>query len=151
MGCIVSTSNQSINLASYQERVPTCVHSWRLYSAPPFGNQAASTMTWYPTQSHYPVTEPTSPCPILLMPSTKLGSNKYHFCKSLVWHDWESNSRSPAGVFIPPRPFFTLGWLVFYMFTSWQHRRSYQDGYLLVTVCTHDAVPQGDQATSIMT
>ena len=25
-------------------------------------------MTWYLTQSHYPDTEPTSPCPILKMP-----------------------------------------------------------------------------------
>ena len=32
----------------------TCdsVHSWRLYSAAPLGNQAFSTMMWYPTQSH---------------------------------------------------------------------------------------------------
>ena len=37
------------------------VQSWRLNnnSAAPLGNQAASTMTWFPTQSYYPGTEPT--------------------------------------------------------------------------------------------
>ena len=40
------------------------------------------TMTQYPTQSHYPVTELTSPCAILLMSSTRLGSDKYQFDKS---------------------------------------------------------------------
>ena len=40
-------------------------------------------MTRYPTQAHYPDTVLTSPCPILLMPSTRLGSDKYQFCKSL--------------------------------------------------------------------
>ena len=44
-------------------------------------------MTWYPTRSHYPDTEPTSPCPILIMPSTWLGSDKYQFYKSLIWLD----------------------------------------------------------------
>ena len=48
-----------------------------LYSAPSLGHQAVSTMTWYPTQSHYPDTEPTSPCSILIMPSTLLGNLKY--------------------------------------------------------------------------
>ena len=54
--------------------VSTChtVHSWQLHSAA----QAAITMTWYPTQLHYPHTEPTSPHPILIMPSTWLWSNK---------------------------------------------------------------------------
>ena len=44
-------------------------------------------MTWYPTQSHYPDTRPASPCPILIMPSTWLGSDKYQFDKLLVWLD----------------------------------------------------------------
>ena len=37
-------------------RVPTAdhAHSWWLYSAATLGDQVASTMTWYPTQSHYP-------------------------------------------------------------------------------------------------
>ena len=34
------------------------------------GNKAADTMTWYPTQSHYPNTELTCPFPILFMPIT---------------------------------------------------------------------------------
>ena len=46
-------------------RVPTCnshsVHSWWL------GDQAASTMIWYPNQLPYPDAEPASPCPVLNM------------------------------------------------------------------------------------
>ena len=69
--------------------VPTCdsAHSWWLYSAAPLGKQANNTMTWYPTHSHYPDTEPTSPCPMLIRPSTGLGSNKYQFYTSMVWLD----------------------------------------------------------------
>ena len=36
-------------------------HLWWLYSTGPLGNQATRTMTWYPSQSHYPDTEPTGP------------------------------------------------------------------------------------------
>ena len=36
-------------------------------------------MNCYPTQSNYPGTEPSSPCPILIMPSTRLGSYTYQF------------------------------------------------------------------------
>ena len=61
--------------------------SWWLYSAAPLGSQAISTMTWYPTQSHYPDTEPNSPCSILIMPNTWLGSDKYEFDKSLIWFE----------------------------------------------------------------
>ena len=59
--------------------VPTCdsAHSRWLYSAASLEHQAVSSMVCYPTQSHYPDTEPTSPCPILIMPSTRLGSDKY--------------------------------------------------------------------------
>ena len=56
-----------------------CMHSWWLYSAAPLGDEIASTMIWYPTQSHYPDTERSSTCPTLLMPSTRLGSSKYQF------------------------------------------------------------------------
>ena len=64
-------------LATYKVilgRVPTCdsAHSWQLHSPTPLGNKAASTMTGknrFPTQSHYPDTEPTSPSSILIMPS----------------------------------------------------------------------------------
>ena len=50
-----------------------------LYNAVPLGNQITSTMTWCPTQSYYPGTEPTSTCPILMMLSTRLRSDKYQF------------------------------------------------------------------------
>ena len=53
----------------------------------PLGNQAVSTMTWYPTQSHYPDIAPTSPCPIPIMPSTWLVSDTYQLYKSLDWLD----------------------------------------------------------------
>ena len=66
---------------------PTChsVHSWWFHSSAPLGDQAASTMTWYPTHSHYPVTESTSPCPSLIMPSAWLRLNKYQFLSH--WFD----------------------------------------------------------------
>ena len=59
--------------------LPTWVsaHSWQLYSAAPLGNYATGTLTQYPTQSHYPDTELTSPCPIPLMQSAGLGNDKY--------------------------------------------------------------------------
>ena len=73
------------------------VHSWRLYSAPSVGHQAAGTTTRYPTQSHYPDAEPTSFCPILIMPSVRLGNDKYQLqSKSLVWLDEVSN---PSAIF----------------------------------------------------
>ena len=54
------------------EWVPTCdsEHSWWFYSAASLGHQTVSTMT---SQSHYPDTEPTRPCPILIMPNAMLG------------------------------------------------------------------------------
>ena len=42
----------------------------------------ASTMT---TQSHYPDTQLTTPCAILLMSDARLGHHKYQFDKSLLW------------------------------------------------------------------
>ena len=62
------------------EWVLTCdsAHSWWLYSSASLEHQATSTMTCYPTELHYPDTELTSPFPILIMPSARLGSNKYH-------------------------------------------------------------------------
>ena len=53
------------------------VYSWQLYGAAPLRKQTAGTLTRYPTQSHYPDTEPTNPHPILLMPNARLGSDKY--------------------------------------------------------------------------
>ena len=90
------------HLRSYKNRysISDSVRSWWLYnySATNLGNQAAtaSTMTQYPTQSHYPDIELTSLCPILLMLSIKLGSDRYQLCKSLVLLDWEFNSWSSA-------------------------------------------------------
>ena len=46
------------------------------YSASRLWCQTTSTMTAYPTQPHYPDTELTSTCPILMMLSTWLGSDK---------------------------------------------------------------------------
>ena len=43
-------------------------------------------------QSDYPDTELTSPCPMLIMPSAWLGSDKYQFCISFVWFDQGSDS-----------------------------------------------------------
>ena len=61
--------------------LPTCdsVHSWRLYNAASLGYQATSTMTCYPTELHYLDTEPTSSCPVSLILSAGLGSDKYQF------------------------------------------------------------------------
>ena len=68
------------------------VHS-QLYYAASLWDQAAGTITRYPTQWHYPDIMLTSPCPILLMPSARLDSDKYQFYKSLSQLGWYSNSR----------------------------------------------------------
>ena len=60
-----------------------CTHG-DFYSAAPLRNQAASTKTQYPTQSHYNDTELISPCPILIMPGARLGNDKDKFDKSLA-------------------------------------------------------------------
>ena len=54
-------------------------------------------MTCYPTQSHYPDTEPTSPRPILIMLSARLGSDK-----SLVSLDPTGSGLEPREVWIHP-------------------------------------------------
>ena len=63
----------------------------QLYSAASLENQATSTMTWYPTQSHYSDTERTSPCPLLIMLSVWLGSDKYQYLSH--WLDQDLNPR----------------------------------------------------------
>ena len=70
--------------------VLTCdnVHSWWLYSAAPLWDQATN-MTW----NH--IIRTLSPCPILIVPSAWLGSDKYHNSKSLVWLDQGSNLQLP--------------------------------------------------------
>ena len=45
-------------------------------------------------QSYYSDTQPTSPCPIQIMPSAR--QYKYQPFQSLVWPDQERNSWSPA-------------------------------------------------------
>ena len=81
-------------LATYKVisgRLPTCdsAHSWWVCSGAPLENQAVSTMTWpdltWRDIPHNPDTELSSPCPMLIMLNTWLGSNKYQFNKSLVW------------------------------------------------------------------
>ena len=57
--------------------IPTCAVP--LYNAAPLGDEAVSTMTWCPIQSHFPGNGPTSSHPILIMPSVWLGSDKYQF------------------------------------------------------------------------
>ena len=71
--------------------VPTCarLYSWELYSAAPVGDQVTSTMSTYPTPSHYPDTELTSPFPSLIMPSTRLASTEYQLLS--YWFDSTRN------------------------------------------------------------
>ena len=92
-------------------QVLTCdsTYSWWL--------QAASIMTRYPTQSHYPDTELINPCPISIMPSAKLGIDKYKFGKLLIRLDRESNCS------------------VLYRFGYCNS--SYEDGHWFVTMHTH--------------
>ena len=52
---------------------------------PPLGEQTVNTMTCYPTQSHYPDTEPTSPCHTVIMQMAWLvSSDKYQFSSQLI-------------------------------------------------------------------
>ena len=62
--------------------VPTydSAHSRQLNSAAPLGDRATDTMTQFPTHSLY--IELTSHCPILLMPSARLGGDKHQFYKA---------------------------------------------------------------------
>ncbi len=68
-------------------QVLTCdsVHSWWLYNDATLRDQVTKIMTLYPAHWHYPDTVSTIPCHILLMPKTRLGSNKCWFYKS--WFD----------------------------------------------------------------
>ena len=76
-------------LRSYLDayRLATVHTHGHLYSAAPLRDQVISTMAWCPTSP-----EPTTYCTLLVVPNTKLSNDKYRFCKSLVWLDWESNS-----------------------------------------------------------
>ena len=52
------------------------VHLWRRYSDVSPGDPDTSIITRFPTKSHNPDSELTSFCPVLLMPSSRLGSNR---------------------------------------------------------------------------
>ena len=67
------------------------------HSAAPMEDKATSTITWYPTRSHYRNTEPTSPCHILIMPSAWLRSDELK-----KWFD--STSVRTRKVRISPSP-----------------------------------------------
>ena len=91
------------------KRVPTCdsVHAWWLYNAASVEHQTTSTMTCYPTQSHYHDLEPTSLYPILIMLNTRLGSDTYQ-----LWSRWFDSTRfrtrglctQPGDLQIPQSP-----------------------------------------------
>ena len=77
---VVATHLVATHLSSYKDwyrLVTVCTHGD--FSVAPLGNQAASTMIWYPTQSHYPDTEPTNLCLTLIMRGTWQGSDKINF------------------------------------------------------------------------
>ena len=93
-------SNSNANATQMNKRNPsfTCdtAHSLILYSATSLGDQTTSTMTQHPRHWHYPNTVLTTPCPILLMLSSRLGCSKYQFCKSLSWLSWYLISQTSA-------------------------------------------------------
>ena len=64
------------------------------------------TLIWYLTQSHYPDTEDSSSCPILIILKVRLGSYTYQLYKSLVWLGQEQSFQFPACAArdIPIRP-----------------------------------------------
>ena len=110
MFCVLATSNV---ISGW---IPTCdsAHSRRLYSAVPLGRPAVSTMTCYSTQSHYPETNPTSPYPILIMPSAWLEINKYNFlshcfdCTGVRTCEFESPDLPKLETAIPSAPPATI-------------------------------------------
>ena len=91
-GHITSTTNQHRVIPGW---VSTCYRTqlWRQYSSALPRDQATSTTIPFSTQSHYSDTELTSPWPILVMLSARLGNDRYQFCKSLVWVGKDLTSR----------------------------------------------------------
>ena len=85
------------HLRSYQDwywPVTVCTHGeLYTYSAVPLWDQATSTMIGYPTQPHYPDTEPISHCPILIKSSNWLGGDKYTF-----WCHWLTRVQTPRSL-----------------------------------------------------
>ena len=68
---------------SYQDghRLLTVHIHCNFHSAVPLGDQAADTTPLYHIQSHYADISQTSPCPLLFIPSARLGSDMYQFGK----------------------------------------------------------------------
>ena len=96
---VLATSKAMSGLLPTQDSA----HSWQVYSAASLEDQAADIMICYPTQSHYTDTEPTSPSPILIMPSARLGSNKYQF--ESLWFDSIGLGFDPGGSGLEPAIF----------------------------------------------
>ena len=71
-------------------QVPTgdSAYPWWLYSDALVGDQLSHQ---HHELTHDPDTEPPSPCPMLITPSTWLGRDKYEFGRSLIWFDCSSN------------------------------------------------------------
>ena len=84
------------------ERVPTCdsAHSCWLYSAAP---SRTCTMIGYSTESHYPDTEPTRSCTILITPSAWLRRDK----SQLISHCFDSTEEQTPRL---PHMMSTLYW-----------------------------------------
>ena len=76
------------------EWASTCnsVHSWWLHSAASLADQV-TTMAWYLTQSHYPVSRLTSPCSIQQNSECPARKWQVSIWKSLVWLDRGANPR----------------------------------------------------------
>ena len=74
-----TTETNTTHYMPIEKKRSDSAHSWWLFDAASLEHQAAGTLICYPTQLHYPDTEQTSHCPILIMMSTRLGSNKYQF------------------------------------------------------------------------
>ena len=79
VGCWSFTSLQHLRSYQGRYRIVTVIHSWWLFSIALLGNQATSTLSQCPTQWHYPDTELVCPCPMRIMPSAMMGSDKYKF------------------------------------------------------------------------
>ena len=90
--------------------------------------------TWYHTYSHYPDTDPTNPCPVLIMPSAWPGSINFKV-NGLTRPGFE-----PRSFGLPDLPKWEMGALLWFCWSlpSWQHLRIYQNGSQFVTVCTRD-------------
>ena len=132
VGCWSFTSLQRLRLyLDGHWLVMVCTHGV-LIVLPHWEIRLLETMTWYPAQSHYPDTELTSHCPILLMSSTRLGSDKYPFYNSLFLLDLELNYRSATheARALPIRP----PHLVLH---KWQNAANRRDCWIQVLLLLH--------------